>query len=374
VAALLVVAVIALRVTYFKPVVVPVAVVRVQEGRVEELVTNNRAGTITARRRAAMGPELGGRVVTVAVEEGDRVRRGALLVAISDADLRAQLTLQERSLEAVRLAAVEACANSDLAQRELDRTRLLLSGGAATQQALEQAEHQRTAAEAQCTASSARIGQAEASRDVARVMLSKTELRAPFDAVVAKVSTHVGEWITPSPAGLPMPPAIELLDTQSIYARAPIDEVDAGRVKAGLPARITMDAFPGQAFAGRVTRVGAYVSEAQQQNRTFDIDVAFDDAALLRTFLPGTSADVEVVLQSRDRVLRVPTSAILQGGRVLVFRDGLLVASPVTVGLSNWEYTEVTGGLRAGDTVVVSLDRPEVRDGARARIESEAKK
>ena len=67
-----------------------------------------------------------------------------------------------------------------------------------------------------------------------------------------------------------------------------------------------MDAFAGTVFPGRVTRVGAYVSETQQQNRTFDIDVAFDDATFARTLLPGTSADVEVILDARDEVVRLP--------------------------------------------------------------------
>jgi HlyD family secretion protein len=196
-------------------------------------------------------------------------------------------------------------------------------------------------------------------------------LRAPFDAIISKVSTHVGEWITPSPAGLPMPPALELIDLRSIYVRAPLDEVDAGKVRTGLPVRITMDALPGRSLPGTVTRVGAYVSEAQQQNRTFDIEVAFDDPAFAETLLPGTSADVEVILQAREGVVRVPTSAILQGGRVLVVREGGLVAVPVRSGLANWEYTEITDGLRSGDAIVTSLDRPEVKEGARVRVEPE---
>jgi HlyD family secretion protein len=96
--------------------------------------------------------------------------------------------------------------------------------------------------------------------------------------------------------------------------------------------------------------------------------VAFTDAALAETLLPGTSADVEVILQARDGVVRVPTSAILQGGRVLVVRDGSLVAVSVRAGLANWEFTEITDGLRAGDAIVTSLDRPEVKEGARVRV------
>ena len=112
----------------------------------------------------------------------------------------------------------------------------------------------------------------------------------------------------------------------------------------------------------------------QQQNRTFDIELLFDDAAFARTLLPGTSADVEVILRGRDEVPRLPTSAILQGGRVLVVRDGVLATVPVKTGLANWEFTEITDGLRLGDAVVISLDRPEVKEGARVAIVAEVAK
>lgn len=357
-----------IRWAYFGPAVIQVDVVYVQAGRVEELVANNRAGTVTARREAALSPETGGRVVRLAVAEGDHVRRGDVLLALADSDLQAQLQLQQRSLEAARSAAAEACATADFAASELERTQRLLALGVVSQQALDLAENQRATTAAACTAARARIAQAQAGVEVARAALGKTVLRAPFDAVVSRVSAHLGEWMTPSPSGLPMPTALELIDIDSIYVRAPLDEVDAGRVHAGLPVRITMDAFPDRAFPGRVTRVAAYVSEAQQQNRTFDIDVAFDDPALARTLLPGTSADVEVILRTRDGVPRLPTSAILQGNRVLVVRDGVLVSVPVRAGLANWEFTQILDGVRPGEPVVVSLDREEVREGAHVSV------
>jgi HlyD family secretion protein len=153
--------------------------------------------------------------------------------------------------------------------------------------------------------------------------------------------------------------------------RAPLDEVDVGRIRPGLVARITMDAYPGRSFAGRVLRSGSYVSEEQRQNRTFDVEVAFDDPSFARTLLPGTSADLEIILRARNGVLRVPTSAILQGSRVMVVRDGTLHAVPIQTGLANWEYTEIVGGAQAGDAIVISLDRTEVREGARVRVDRE---
>ncbi len=222
---------------------------------------------------------------------------------------------------------------------------------------------------AACEAARARVGQARASLDVARVVVGKTVLRAPFDGVVAEISTEEGEWVTPSPPGLPIPPVLELFDPEDNYVSAPLDEVDVGRVKAGATVRVTLDAYPGRTFSGNVTRVADYVLDLKEQNRTFEVEVKLEDAAFARTLLPGTSADVVVVLARKEDALRVPTYAILPGGSVLLLSKGRLVAAKVGVGLKGAEWAEVLSGLSPGDSVVTSLDRTEVKEGARARAE-----
>jgi HlyD family secretion protein len=209
---------------------------------------------------------------------------------------------------------------------------------------------------------------------VAHANLEKTVLRAPFDGVVADVTTELGEWITPSPPGLPIPPVIVLYDDASTYVSAPMDEVDVAKVRVGQPARVTLDAYSGKPFPGRVTRVAPYVLDLQEQNRTFEIEVELDDAAFARTLLPGTSADVEVILAAREGVLRIPSYALLEGGRVLVVRNGQLASQPVRTGMKNWQFVEVAGGLAPGEAVAVSLDRPEVREGARVSVAGETEK
>ena len=92
----------------------------------------------------------------------------------------------------------------------------------------------------------------------------------------------------------------------------------------------------------------------------------------MATLLPGTSADVEVVLDTRDDVLRIPTGALLSGGKVLVVADGRRLAlRDVEVGLRNWDASEIRSGLAEGEAVVLSLDRPEVKEGARVKIEAD---
>jgi HlyD family secretion protein len=362
---------VALRVTYFAPTVVPVSVVGAEVGRVEEIVTNNKAGTVNARRRASLNPEMGGRIDRLPVKEGDRVREGDVLLELADAELQAQLSVQENASMAAQASVIESCAAAELAARNLARTGRLAEDRLVSRQTLEQAMNAAVGAGAGCASARARVEQADAAVDMAQSGLEKTVLRAPFDGVVSKVRGQLGEWLAPAPATSPTPSVIELIDTRSIYVRAPLDEVDVARIRAGLPVRVTMDAFPGRSFPGRLTMVGAFVSEAQQQNRTLDVDVELEDAAFARTLLPGISADIEIVLQTRDGVLRVPTPAILQGGRVLVVRDGTLVGVKVRAGLANWEYTEVLDGFEPGEQIVVSLDRTEVREGARVRVEAE---
>ena len=93
------------------------------------------------------------------------------------------------------------------------------------------------------------------------------------------------------------------------------------------------------------------------------------DAKKESKLLPGTSADVEVVLEAREGALRLPTSALLEGNRVLVASDGRLEERPVEIGLKNWDYAEVKSGLDEGQRVVISLDRVEVKAGARVEVE-----
>ncbi len=373
-AAVIAAAVVILRLTLLRPTPVPVTVFRAARGRVEETVTNSKAGTVKSRRRATLSAEVGGRVLYLPAKKGKRVRQGEVLMRIADADFRAQVSLQESALEAAKATRTESCRAAEQAERDLARQRQLAQDRIVSAELLDQFQSRRDVAAASCEAARARIRQAEAALDVARVNLEKTVLKAPFDGVVADITTEVGEWITPSPPGLPIPPVIALQDAEAIYVSAPMDEVDVGKVRVGQAVRVTMDAYPGRPFSGRVTRVAPYVLDVQAQNRTFEIEAEIDDSSFAGTLLPGTSADVEVILSSRDNVLRIPSYALLEGGKVLAVRDGKLVVQMVKTGLKNWQFTEVTEGLSPGDAIAVSLDRAEVKEGARVSIEAETTK
>jgi HlyD family secretion protein len=180
----------------------------------------------------------------------------------------------------------------------------------------------------------------------------------------------VGEFVTPSPVGIPTPPAVDLVDTSCLYVTAPIDEVDAPRIREGMEARVTLDAFRDRTFPARVRRVAPYVLDLEKQARTVEVEATIDipaDVALL----PGYSADLEVILDERADVVRVPTRALIEGNRVYVLDEqaGQLDERTIETGLGNWEWTEVRSGLVPGDLIVISIDREGLADGAPARKE-----
>jgi HlyD family secretion protein len=362
--------VLALRYTVFRPDPVPVRVAPVVRAAVESTVTNSKAGTIRARRRARLSSEVGGRIVEISRREGESVAAGELLIRLDDASPRAQLLLTQESLRAATAAHHEACIARGRAERELERKRSLAHQKIVSDDVLDALQSAFEAAEAACTAVGAERDKAAAAIVAAEADLAKFEVRSPFDGVIAEVSAEVGEWITPSPPLLTAPAVVDVIDRTSNYVSAPMDEVDSGSMAPGLRAKISVDSHPNREFDGTVTRIAPYVVDVEAQNRTVEIEVEFDDADFASTLLPGTSADVEVVLETHADVLRIPTAALLEGGRVLLPENGRLIERPVSTGLKNWNYVEIVTGLAEGDAVVVSLDRLDVKAGARFEIEA----
>jgi len=365
--AVLIAAGVLLRFTAFAPAPVPVRVVAAEKGRVEETVTNSRAGTVKARRRAKLAPETGGRVLLLPHRRGTRVRKGEILLRVDDALQQAQLRLSGDESKAAIAQRDQACLAAERAGRDRERTQRLSKDGLVSSEILDRVESEARGADATCRAARAAAERAVSAVALAQAHLDQTVLKAPFDGVVADTFVEEGEWTSPSPPALPIPPVLDLIDTRSIYVSAPMDEVDSGRIKRGQPARLTVDSRPGLHFAARVVEVAPYVVDRLEQNRTVEIEIELDDDAVASSLLPGTSADAEVILSGKDGVLRVPTASLIEGGKVLVLERGRLVEKALQLGLRNWDFTEVTSGLEEGARVVVSLDRPEIKAGAKAR-------
>ena len=345
---------------------IPVQLHTITIGLVESTVANTRAGTVKACRRAKLAPVMGGRVTVLAVKEGDKVKQDQLLMELWNDDLRAQVDLAKREHQASKQMAIEACLMADETQRNASRIAALWKEKLTTDEKADKAKTNAQAGKAACSAARSRAEVSQSRIAVALASLERTRLRAPFAGSIAEINGEIGEYVTPSPPGIITPPAIDIVDTSCLYILAPIDEVDAPAILEGMEARITLDAFDNQNFLGAVRRVAPYVFEVEKQARTVDIEAVFMDAKQYKQLLPGYSADLEIILNTRIDVVRVPTEALIKGKKVLIFNedDETLHEKEIEIGLSNWQFTEVLKGLKPKDRIALSIDREGIVDGA----------
>ena len=357
-----------------RPKPVKVAVKSVTRGIVAQTVANTRAGTIKACRRAKLSPSTGGQIASLPIDEGDTVKAGQLLLELWNDDLKAQAVLAEREVVASRSRARAACLKADVARRSADRLVTLRAKDVVPEDQTENAVAEATALEAECRARNTEIQVLEAKVAVSKANIRRTQLIAPFDGVIAAINGELFEFVTPSPIGIATPPAVDIIDNACFYVTAPIDEVDAAAIEVEMTAHVTMDAFKNKRFEGRVRRIADYVLDIEKQARTVDVEVSFNRPEDLQHLLAGYSADIEVIIDVRNDVVRIPTEAIVEGQRVYVFLadPGRLEERAIKTGLTNWGWTEVIEGVSPGELVVVNVDAQGVEDGAGAVMLEEA--
>ncbi len=355
-----------------RPKAVPVLVAQASRGMVQDSVANTRAGTVKACRRSGLSPSIGGQIVRMPVREGDRVKQGQVLLEFWNNDLAAQLVLAQRQTKAAEAKVKQACVVADTARRESRRLQELHRKKLASAEVTDKAVGETRAAQAACEAAKVNVEVSLAQVDVAHAALQRTRLVAPFDGVAAQVNGEIGEFVTPSPVGVPTPPAVDLIDDSCIYVSAPMDEVDAAKIRVDMPAKISLDAYGDRIFKGKVRRIAPYVLDREKQARTVEVEADFADPQVTKNMLAGYSADIEIILAQKTDTLRVPTEAVLEGNKVLVLgADNLLHEQQIETGLDNWEFTEVLSGLQSGQKVVISVDREGVKDGALVQIENQ---
>ena len=357
-----------------RPQPMPVVLAEVATGKVEATLANTRAGTVEACQRTKLSTIIGGRIEYLGVKEGDKVKKGQLLLKLWNDDQQANAALARAQIALSAKRGEEACIAAVHAEKEAQRQAALRARGFVSTSREEAARTEAEVRRASCNTAKADVAQAEAKWQATRVEQGRVALYAPFDGTVAKIVGELGEYSTPSPPGVPTPPAIDLIDDSCLYVKAPMDEVDAPKIQIGQPVRITLDALPGKVLPGKVRRIAPYVSAIEKQARTVDIEVDFDQPEAIGKLLVGYSADVEIILAGRDQVLRIPTAAIQEGGKVLVFNadSGKLEERRIKAGLANWEYTEILDGLKAGERIVTSLDREGVKAGVRVTPDERA--
>lgn len=373
-------AIVVLRATLFRPKPIEVEVTRAEPGLVEDAVTNSQAGTVKSRRRARIGAQRAGRVSIIHRREGDHARTGDRLLELDATTTRTQLDVAQRDVEATRAGLAGLEAGALLARQDFDRLEKLVADGVVSTSTFETARSRLDGAEADLAAARSRLKRVEAGARLAGEELDQMTVKAPFNGIVTQRFVEVGESIVPGQ------PCLELMSVDSLYVSAPIDEIDIGRIREGLSARVTLDPFPGRSWQGVVSRVAPFVDDRLEQNRTLEveIDILSDEASTismkdamsltqgasssLRDVRPGSSADIEIILETRENVLRVPTFAVIEGKRVLVIEGGKAVSREVVVGLKNWEWTEIRSGLSIGVPVITNLDKQGVEAGARVVV------
>ncbi len=330
--------------------------VSVEVGRVERMSLSDEVqavGSLRSRQGVVLRPEVSGRIARLGFEDGQRVRRGQVLVQLDDALQRAQLQ--------------QARAQASIAGTNLQRNRELLAQNFVSQSAVDQ-----TAANLQV---------AEAQVALAQAQLARMRITAPFDGIAGIRSVNVGDYVKDG-ADLV---GIEDVSTMLVDFRLP--EAAIARLKVGLPVEVSLDAMPGRSFSGQVDAIDATL-DANGRSLLVRARLPNPDGSLRS----GLFARARLVLGTRADATVVPEEALVpQGGKQLLIKlvpgpDGKGQVSQridARIGLRLPGKVEILEGLAAGDTVVtaghgrllradglpvkvVDIDRPAARPGGAA--------
>jgi len=352
-----------------RPQPVEVRLHTVEQGTVEATASNTRAGTVTACRRAKLSPSVSGQIIRLPFREGAQVKQDDVLLELWNHDIQTERALTEQELKSTEAQSNATCTQAAQAERDAARLNRLKSSGLASAELIDQAQSQALVARAQCAASQAQIDLVRAKFATLDARLERTIVRAPFDGVIVELNGEIAEITSPSPPGIPTPPAVDLVEYGCIYIDAPIDEVDAAAVRVGMPARVSLDAFRDALFAGTVRRIGAYVEDKEKQARFVTVEIDLADDPRKTQLLPGYSADAEIVLAARKDVTRIPSEALMEDGGVLIFNptSGMIEHRTIKKGLANWRWVEVLEGVSVGDKLVLNFDDANVKAGALAQ-------
>jgi HlyD family secretion protein len=342
---------------------IAVDVIEVGPGEVERTVASVAAGRVAARHRAKIAASVMARVTRVLAKKGEPVERDQVVVELDGAEAAASLEMARCSADAIASSISETDMRLAQARNELAR-RKKLGPAVVSPELLERAAMETSAFEAQVATLRAHAAEAEAHVKTSQTLLDKHLIRAPFAGVISDMWVEVGEVTTTVPGMTSMKSSgsdgsklFEVIDPDDLYITAPIDEVDLARVKVGQNARVALDPYPKEPFLGVVTRIAPYVLDVEEQNRTVEIEISIPAAWKDRALKPGTSADVEVIVEKKEGVPRLPAHLLIDGKRTLTIEqtagDGGLrvVEREVEVGIESWRYAEVKG-LAVGTRVV----------------------
>ena len=326
--------------------VVDVATVRGTLGTIQSTV--EFSGTLAPRTRVGVKPKLPGRLERVMVDIGDRVAAGQVIATIDRRELDAQVDAAEAAIGVAQASIESADAALANAASEHARAKNLFDSGAVPRQRLETAETAHRAATAQRNLAQANLAQTQAALRRTRELQRDATLTSPMAGFVVERNYDAGAM--PGDA-----PVVVVADVRELKLEAGVSEMEAGRLRTGLPAIVLVQAKPGEQFSGQLA---AIAPEVNARNRHFQIDVRVDNSK--GSLLAGMYATARIVLNQADKALLVPRDAVitLNGQRVVFKVDGDKVSPvPVSEGLNDGRQVQILSGLSAGEQVLADARR-----------------
>jgi HlyD family secretion protein len=263
------------------------------------------SGTLNPVTSVQVGTQVSGQIKELLVDFNSPVKAGQLIARIDPETFQYRVRQNEADVEAARAAAARAQVALANAQRDLARTRELVQREFVSPADLDRAQAQFDLARAELNNAQAVVAQRAAQLASARVDLGRTEIRAPVDGVVIKRSVDVGQTVA---ASLQAPELFVIArDLRDMQVETSIDEADVGRIRAGQRATFTVDAFPGRTFAGEVRQVRKSAQTVQNVvTYTVLVSAANPDGQLM----PGMTANVRIVTDTRESALKVANAAL----------------------------------------------------------------
>lgn len=262
-------------------------------------------GTLNPVTSVQVGTQVSGQIRELYVDFNSSVKQGQLIARIDPETFQYRVRQAEADLEATRSAVARTQVSLINAERDLKRTRELVERNFVSPAELDRAQSTYDLAAAEVRTAQAVVAQRAAQLATARVDLARTEIRAPVDGVVIKRSVDVGQTVA---ASLQAPELFVIAkDLRDMQVETSIDEADVGRVSIGQRATFTVDAFPGRQFSGEVRSVRKAAQTIQNVVTYIAIISAVNERGDL---LPGMTANVRIVTESRDGVLKVPNAAL----------------------------------------------------------------
>ncbi len=334
-----------------------VAVVRADSGTLETAI--ELSGNLAPETRVDIRSKLAGTLDKVLVQLGAAVSEGQTLATLDRREIDAQVDAAVAAVSVVRAGVDAADAAFENAGQEVERARGLYEKGAIPKQRLEAAEMQWRASRAQRDLAAANVEQANAALRRAREMQRDATLRAPVAGVIVARNLDAGSLV--GPGGDPI---MAVADLRTLKLEAGVSELEAGRLKPGALAHVTIQAQPGQVFDGRVTAVAP---EVDARNRHFRVEIRIANKG--GAMLSGMSATARIPIATAEGPI-VPREAVFdRNGARAVYRIQGDTVSIVTVteGLSDGKRVVLTSGVQRGDTIV-SDARREVAAGTRVRV------